>query len=233
MKIRNHPNTKSNRQIFIVIPAYNEEKVITSVIRNVKKNGYSNIIVVDDGSDDKTFLKAKKEKVHILRHILNRGKGATVKTGMEAAKMLGADIIVTLDGDNQHNPSDIKKLLDKIYNGYDVVLGSRLIQNKHMPLIKVLANYIGNLVTWIIYGTLVSDSQSGLRAYSKKAFSTIDTRHDRYEYDSEVIREIYRNNLKFCEVSIDVRYTKYSMNKLSKQSFFNGLKTLARMAMSS
>jgi hypothetical protein len=83
-----------------------------------------------------------------------------------------------------------------------------------------------------VYGLWVSDSQSGFRAYSKRALSLIDTKHDRYEFDSEVIREIARNKLKYTEVPIHVRYTQYSMSKLHKQNFVNGLKTLFRLVIS-
>lgn len=220
-------------KIFIIIPVYNEEKIILDVIKQIINNSYKNIIVIDDGSNDNTYYKVKKEKVIILRHVLNRGKGAAIKTGIEAAKLLNASTIITIDGDGQHNPEDIKKLLNKIMQGYDVVLGSRFIKRNNIPLIKILANYIGNFFTWLIYGIWVSDSQSGLRAYSKRALFAIDTKTDRYEYDSEIIREIGHHNLKFIEVPIQVRYTKYSMNKTYKQSFINGLKTLFKMAISS
>src|SRR4030042_5166562 len=103
-------------KIFIVIPAFNEEPVIRDVITKVKKEGYSNIIVVDDGSPDSTSAQAKKAEAIVLRHILNRGKGAAIKTGMEAAKIMGADIVVTFDGDGQHDPKDIKKVIHLLEN---------------------------------------------------------------------------------------------------------------------
>lgn len=223
----------SKYNIFIVIPAYNEGVVIKNVIREVKSQGYNHIIVVDDGSSDDTYLRAKKEGVVALRHILNRGKGAAVKTGIEAAKMLGADIIVTLDGDGQHDPKDISKLLEKIKGKYDVVLGSRFLKKNKIPLFRIFANFLGNFITWIVYGIWVNDSQSGFRAYSRKAFSLMDTTHDRYEYDSEIIREITRNELQYVEIPIRVRYTSYSMNKANRQSLVNGIKTAVRMVISS
>jgi hypothetical protein len=98
-----------------------------------------------------------------------------------------------------------------------------------MPFLKIVANIIGNTITWLLYGIHVSDSQSGFRAYSHYAATIIDTRADKYEYDSKVIREINNNRLKFIEIPIKVRYTKYSMGKPQKQGFVNGLITLARM----
>lgn len=220
----------SNQKVFIVIPAFNEAKVIASVIKEVQDAGYQNIIVIDDGSKDKTAQIASREAgVIVLRHFLNRGKGAAMKTAIEAAKILTADAVVTIDGDGQHNPNDIGKMLKLISQGYDVVLGTRLQNPKGMPFYKIAANHFGNFCTWLIYGLWVTDSQSGFRAYSKKAINAIETRTDRYEYDSEVIREIHRNKLNFIEIPIEVRYTEYSMHKATKQSFKNGLKTLIKM----
>lgn len=217
--------------IWIVIPAYNEEVVIQNVIREIQDAGYQNIIVIDDGSRDHTYEQAKKMTgIIALRHMINRGKGAAVKTGIEAAKLLNADIVVTMDGDGQHNPEDIKRLVEPIESNHcDVVLGTRLIDPRGMPRHKILANWIGNAVTWYFYGLWVSDSQSGFRAYSRHASELINTKTDRYEFDSEVIREIYHYKLKYKEIPIEVRYTDYSMGKIHKQSLTNGLKTLYKI----
>lgn len=216
--------------VWIVIPAYNEATVIAGVIAEIRQAGYGNIVVVDDGSKDETFERAKQTGVTALRHRLNRGKGAATKTGIEAAKLQGADIIVTMDGDGQHNPADIARLIEPILaNHCDVVLGTRLKNPKGMPWYKVIHNWIGNAIVWYLYGLWVSDSQSGFRAYSRHATEVINTRTDRYEYDSEVIREIYKYKLSYREVPIEVRYTEYSMGKVHKQSLGNGIKTLYRM----
>ncbi|MCD6149196.1 glycosyltransferase family 2 protein [bacterium] len=220
-----------NIKIYIVIPAYNEATIIQNVIAEIKNTGYENIIVIDDGSFDNTYEKAGEiENITVLRHKINRGKGAAAKTGIEAAKLLGADIIVTMDSDGQHDPKNIENLVDPIINEkFDAVLGTRLINPKGMPLHKILHNKIANLITWYLYGLWVTDSQSGFRAYSKNAFNAINTRTDNYAYDSEVIREIYNHKLKYKEVPISVRYTEYSMGKSQKQSFVNGLKTAYKM----
>jgi len=217
--------------IVIVIPVYNEDEVIADVLREIRGCGYRNIIVVDDGSRDDTFHVAREiDNVLVVRHRANRGKGAAVKTGIVAANLLGAEIVVTMDGDGQHDPGDITSLVKPIQEGnYDVVLGTRLLKKDGMPFLKVLANAAGNFFTWLFYGILVSDSQSGFRAYSKFAALVIDTKADKYEYDSKVIREIKNNRLKFTEVPVKTRYTEYSKAKKNKQGFINGLKTLFRM----
>src|SRR3989344_1495861 len=217
---------ESQKETFIIVPAYHEAAVIQSVIAEIRAAGYQNIIIVDDGSQDDTYALAKATGVTALHHRLNRGKGAATKTGIEAAKLLGANIIVTMDGDGQHNPQDIARLIEPIEkNRCDVVLGTRLKNPVGMPRYKIWQNKIGNLVTWYFYGLYVSDSQSGFRAYSRHTTELINTKTDRYEYDSEVIREIYLYKLKYKEVPIEVRYTDYSMGKIQKQGFINGLKT--------
>ncbi len=214
----------------LVIPVFNEAGVIGSVIDEIRRTGDYLVIIVDDGSSDDTWQQARQKNVLALRHRLNRGKGAAIKTGVLAANLLGADIIVTMDGDGQHDPADIAPLIEPILAGHcDVVLGSRLLDRQEMPRLKVIANWAGNFFTWVLYGIWVSDSQSGFRAYSRHAALIIDTRADKYEYDSKVIREIKDNRLRFGEVQIHTRYTEYSMGKKHKQGFVNGLVTLFRM----
>ena len=219
------------RKISIVIPAFNEGTVIKEVIEEIWAIGNYSIVVVDDGSKDGTAKNASVySDVTVVRHKINRGKGAATKTGIVAAHRLGASIIVTMDGDGQHDPGDIPSLVKPILkDNYEAVLGIRRKKIGEMPFIKIIANKIGNTVTWLLYGMHVSDSQSGFRAYSRHAANIIDTRADKYEYDSKVIREINSNRLRFIEVPISVRYTDYSMGKTQKQGFINGIKTLVRM----
>ncbi|OIO18379.1 hypothetical protein AUJ29_00095 [Candidatus Kuenenbacteria bacterium CG1_02_38_13] len=222
---------KKKIKIYILIPAYNEGPVIASVIQDVQKEGWKNIIIVDDGSTDSTYDEAKKTGVIVLRHSLNRGKGAAVKTGFEAAKKLHAESIVTIDADGQHNPKDIMRLLEVLHKGNDVVLGVRNFDEKHIPRLKVLGNYIGNFFTWMLYGVWVTDSQSGIRAYNRKALNSITIYNDRYEFETEIVREISRNNLIWREIPITVRYTSYDQNKRNKQSLMSAIKTMLRLVM--
>ncbi len=220
-----------NSRIFIIIPAYNEEKVIAHVIKDVKNHGYENIIVVDDGSQDETYKKISSIGGIIpLRHKINRGKGAAATTGIEAAKLLGADIAVLMDGDGQHRPEDIEKLIQPIQRQEcEVVLGSRIKDPKKMPRSRIIFNRAGNAITWFLCGLNVKDSQSGFRAFSRDAIDLINTQADRYEYESDIIRQIYKNKLAYKEVPIEVVYTEYSKGKIHQQSFTNGLKTVYKM----
>ncbi|MCK5096265.1 MAG: glycosyltransferase family 2 protein [Candidatus Pacebacteria bacterium] len=226
---------KSN--VFIVIPAYNEDhEVVRSVIEGVVNEGFCNIIVVDDGSEEEIKQEWWRDiscLPIVLRHVYNLGKGAAVRTGVQKARSLGADVIVTFDADGQHDPRDIKLMVRKIEKGYDVVLGRRFFGLKNMPLYNICANKIANFFTWIFCGLRVEDSQCGFRAYGPRSFPIIlNTQSSRYEYESEIIREIGRHDLSYVEISVQAIYTTYSKNKKTKQDFWNGLKTLFRIGFS-
>ena len=217
-------------KITVVIPVHNEAEVIGQVLTEITAAGNYTNIVIDDGSQDDSYVQASIHGALVLRHRINRGKGAAVKTGIMAANLLESDIVVTMDADGQHDPDDITALVAPILeNQADVVLGSRTLNRGDMPIIKKIANHFGNFFTWLFYGIWVSDSQSGFRAYSKYAALIIDTKADKYEYDSKVIREIKTNRLRFAEVPVKTRYTDYSKGKNQKQGFINGLITLFRM----
>lgn len=132
----------------IVIPVYNEAGAVGEVIKDVRAHGFQHIVVVDDGSSDESWSVAFAHDALALRLKVNRGKGAAVKTGIMAANLLDADVVVTMDGDGQHDPADIKPLITPILEGEsDVVLGSRLLHREKMPFIKVVANNVGNFFT--------------------------------------------------------------------------------------
>lgn len=237
MKSNSQPTTK---KIFIVIPAFNEEQSIESVLVDIKKHGFENIIVIDDGSLDKTYEIAKKNKVIVLRHMVNRGKGAATKTGLEAAKRLGADIAVTMDADGQHFAHDITNLINPILKDEcEISLGNRMHKQSGMPFYKTVLNFFASLVTFLFYGLFVKDSQCGLRAYSNKAITLMDPVSDRYEFESEIVKEIHKFKLKFVEIDIKVEYTNYSKNRYNNlkdfqpQNIFNGIKMFFNMIINS
>ncbi|OGY35118.1 MAG: hypothetical protein A3D99_02465, partial [Candidatus Andersenbacteria bacterium RIFCSPHIGHO2_12_FULL_45_11] len=206
------------KAVYIVIPAYDEEKLIGQVVQDVAKEGFTSIIVVDDGSSDTTSQAAQSAGAIVIRHRINRGKGAATRTGIEAAVQLGADIVVTMDGDGQHSPKDIHAVIQPIMeNKYEVVLGSRQISKGAMPSHKIVHNKIANTITLLYSGIRVQDSQSGFRAYSRHACTLLDTTSDSYEYESEIIRLIAAHKLSYVEAPISTLYTDYSTSKLHKQ----------------
>jgi glycosyltransferase involved in cell wall biosynthesis len=214
----------------IVMPAYNEAKVIGRVIKGLYREGYKDIVVVDDGSSDKTGDIARQHGADVYRHAINRGLGGALGTGIEAAKQKSADIIVTFDSDGQHNPKDIKKVIQPIIQGRaDAVIGSRLLRPKGMPWIRRIGNMGLNVITWMLFGVWTTDSQSGLRAFSRKAASRIEILTNRMEVSSEIIREIGTKRVRFREVPIRAIYTDYSLEH--GQSNMNAFRIVAKLVL--
>lgn len=216
----------------IVIPVFNEGQVIAAVVKGLQKKGFREIIIVDDGSTDSTWDQCRKLKVYLVHHSLNRGKGAAIQTGIQVAKLLNADTVVTFDGDGQHIADDIKRLLQQL-RYHDVVIGSRFLKRNTIPLIRRFANILGNIITYLVCGIPVTDSQCGLRAYGKNALDSINLDTERYEYDSQVLAEIHRLRLRYIEVPVHVKYTQYSLHKSTKQGVSSGFATLFKLLVSS
>jgi UDP-N-acetylglucosamine---dolichyl-phosphate N-acetylglucosaminyltransferase len=220
--------SRGEKHSIIVIPAYNEERSIVAVIRGLKQQGFVSLIVVDDGSSDRTSELARQESVILLRHILNRRLGGALGTGISAALRLGAELIVTFDADGQHDPNDIGRLLEPIENGEaDVVIGSRLLDPMGMPYHRRLANWTANCVTYLLFRVWTTDSQSGLRAFSRQAAARMQLLTSGMEVSSEIIAETVKNRLTWKEVPVKAIYTDYSLSK--GQSFTVGMQTLLRL----
>ncbi len=213
--------TKKKPKIFIVIPAYNEGNSIAKVITDLKNHKYNHIVVVDDGSKDKTYEKARKQNVYVLKHIINRGQGASLQTGINFALMKNADIIVTFDADGQHIAGEIKNLIMPIKKGeVEVSLGSRFLKDKkkksketHIPFIRKLFLKTGTFVNFVFYGVRLSDAHNGFRALSRDAAEKIEINFDGMEHASEIVEEIINKNISYKEVPVSIRYTNYSLNK--------------------
>jgi UDP-N-acetylglucosamine---dolichyl-phosphate N-acetylglucosaminyltransferase len=217
-------------RVVIVIPAYNEERTIVSVIRGLKAQGFMRIIVVDDNSTDQTNELAHAEGVILVRHLLNRGVGGAWGTGIKAALRCNPDIVVTFDADGQHDPDDIPQLLAPIIQGEaDVVIGSRTQNPVGMPWSRRMANRLANLITFMLFGIWTTDSQSGLRALARDAAERIQFMTSGMEVCSQMIAEIARNHLRYKEVPVKAIYTAYSLSK--GQNLELGLQTLAKLVL--
>lgn len=202
---------KDKEQTFMVIPAYNEEDRVQPVIENIAKLGYK-MIVVNDGSSDNTLekLKQSQEKypnnIFILNHIVNRGMGAAIRTGLDAVLKHKPKYIVNLDADGQHDIVDIDKVCEPLVKGEaEAVIGVRPF--KDMPKSKNFANSVMNLLTKIFYRVDVSDSQTGFRAITYDALKKIDIDVEGYIIASEFLRQFKENNIKLEEVTITTIYT--------------------------
>ena len=165
------------RRVCVVIPAYNEATVIGEVVKSARevflksKKAYDiDIVVVNDGSKDETANEAKKGGAIVINHILNSGAGSATLTGLAYARQHNYDIAATMDADGQHAPDDVLEGIKSIDQGdADLLIGSRLIDSRGMSKIKVLGNKGLSLFTYLLFGINVTDSQSGLRIFSKRA----------------------------------------------------------------
>lgn len=202
-------------QTYITIPMYNDEKMILNVIKNLNKAGYKNIVVVDDGSKDNGYEVVKKNTDAIItRHIINRGQGAALQTGMEIALDRGAKYIVHFDSDGQHDVKDLDHMLETLIKGkYDIVLGSRFIQENDIPLKKRIVLRLGILFTFILSQIWLTDVHNGLRAMTAETARKLDLQHDRMEHASEILDKVKSLNLKYKEVPVTIHYTEYSQAK--------------------
>lgn len=204
----------SKVNIFVVIPAYNEEISLRSIITELKKEGYS-IVVVDDGSTQKQSLFLKDLPVFCIRHFINLGQGAALQTGTSFSLKNNADYIVHFDADGQHNAAEINKmLLPLIDHQCDIVFGSRFLQSKSKPprvrkMILQVARYINFLFT----GLLLTDAHNGFRAMNRKAAEIIQLRENRMAHASEILFQVKKNHLRFSEVPVEIRYSGYSVKK--------------------
>ena len=210
-------NSEITNDVYLVVPAFNEEKTVSQIIERIAEKGY-NVILVNDGSKDKTLELAIESKrkypnqIFVVSHVINRGLGAALKTGMVVALNKGAKYIVTFDADGQHEIEDIPKVCKPLKEGEaDVVIGARPFED--MPLSKSFANYIMNALTLIFYGRNVKDSQSGLRAFTAHAADVINIVSRGYGVSSEFIKEISDKNLRLAEVTITTIYTPETQNK--------------------
>jgi len=218
---------KFGMKIIVVIPAYNEERTIKSVIKEVKEHS-DEIIVVDDGSIDRTGEIARESGAQVLHHIINLGLGASITTGVKKALKDGGEIILTFDADGQHRAEDIFRLIEPIKKREaQVVIGSRLLDPRGMPFHRRVYNWLANLVTFILFGIWVTDSQSGLRAFSRQAAQSLDLKTSKMEVSSEIIKEIKAHKLDLKEIPISAVYTDYSLSK--GQNFIVGLKTFWKL----
>lgn len=209
----------SHKRVCIVIPAYNEGSVIRGVVADAKKQFATStydvtIVVIDDGSKDSTTSEAEKAGAIVVRHILNSGAGGATATGLSYAEQNGYDIAATMDADGQHLPSDVAKGIEKILNSnIDLLIGSRLIDSEGMSRVKILGNRGLSFITRILFGINSTDSQSGLRIFSRRALEELRWKTSGYEFCSEMLWRAKQQNMNIDEYSIKAIYTDYSKSK--------------------
>jgi glycosyltransferase involved in cell wall biosynthesis len=194
-----------------VIPAYNEDTYISGVVLKARRY-VDHVVVVDDGSNDLTGVLAEEAGATVITHEPNQGKGAAVRTGLLWARQAGAEATVLLDGDGQHNPHDIVRLVEPVLSGdADVVVGSRFIgqdARKNIPRWRQAGQHTLNAATALSAGHGLTDSQSGFRAFSRRAVEVLCTEltSDGFAVESEMQFLAREHNLRTMETPIVVDY---------------------------
>ena len=197
-----------NPNILIAVPCYIEEVTIGSVVLRAYSYG-DHVVVIDDGSTDRTADIAMLAGAEVIRHGVNKGKGAGIKTAFEHAKRVNANILVFLDGDGQHNPDEIPRLIAPLLSyEADIVNGSRFLEkdHHHVPAYRRIGQEVLTLLTNAGSGRKVTDSQSGFRAFSRKTFDSFSFTETGMGIESEMLMDAASANLQVKEVQIDVRY---------------------------
>lgn len=225
------PPPEPRAGVFVVIAAYNEARAIAAVIDDLCAHvDADHIIVVDDASHDDTATTARDNGVRVVHHMINRGQGAALATGIEFALSYDAQVIVTFDADGQHDAADLPAMIAPIVAGEaDVVLGSRFISGNppDMPPVRKFMLRLGTIITRLISNIRVTDTHNGFRALSRQAAKTIQIRQDRMAHASEILDQIARHRLRFVERHVNVRYSDYSMSKGQRNR--DAVKILARV----
>jgi glycosyltransferase involved in cell wall biosynthesis len=214
--------------ISVVIPAFNEEKTIGNVLSETISVMDSlrlpyEVIVVDDGSTDNTRRVASDYKAEVLFNGRNRGKGYALRKGFKHAQ---GDIIVTIDSDGAHSPKEIPELINPLFNGVDIVAGSRSLGRRMNSTSRLnrVGNLLINLPIMVLTRKFVTDSQTGFRAFKREVLQEVDLKSLGYEIETEITVKGLKNGFVFQEKPIGCSRRKYSVSKVS--AFADGMKIL-------
>lgn len=210
------PDASRYPAIVYVIPAFNEGRVIADVIAALRDGAPpGRVVVIDDASRDDTSARAAAAGAIVLRHPINRGQGAALQTGFDAALRLNAGVAVSFDADGQHQPGDVWKLLDALLeHRVPIALGSRFLAGgADVPAGRRVTLRLGLWFTRFVSRIAVTDTHFGLRALTADALRRIRITEDRMAHASELLDLIAAARIPFVEVPCSVRYTAYSMQK--------------------
>jgi glycosyltransferase involved in cell wall biosynthesis len=207
-------HSKSEGGVWVVVPAYNEARVVAGVIAELKRDVHR-IVVVDDGSSDSTAEMAAECGAIVLRHPINLGQGAALQTGIEFALARDAELIVTFDADGQHRTADVARLIDALEaEGADFALGSRFLGSAaNIPSLRRMLLRVATLFTRLTTGLALTDAHNGLRAMTRRGALRIRLRQNRMAHASEILSQIAVSGLKYVEVPVTIDYSGYSLAK--------------------
>ena len=211
----------------IIIPTLNEAKRIEKTLTELVSSGFE-IIVVDDGSSDSTSEIVKQFSVNYVKHIINRGQGAALKTGTEMAIRLGYDSVAHFDADGQHRIEDLKSVIQLLEKGeHDIVLGSRFLEdNTDFPLQKRIIFNLAKIFSKQVLQLNFTDPQSGLRAFNLDKIKDLDWKKDDFQHCTEILTLILKNKLNYKEVPIIVNYNTEDGPKVVRPKISMGLKLI-------
>ena len=228
MKKSDNNFANNHYKTWVIIPAFNEELSIGSVLDELDGKGF-NVLVVDDCSTDRTAEVALEHGIVLLKHTINLGQGAALQTGFDyVLQKTDAEYVVTFDSDGQHNADDIPAILEPLQSkSFEVTLGSRFIKQNLVSGItksKLFTLKMAILFTRLSTGLTVTDTHNGFRGFTVEALKKIHIDQNRMAHASEILSQIAHNKFKFCEIPVTIRYTDYSKKK--GQSVFNSINIL-------
>lgn len=212
-----------NKEVALIIPVYNEGKVIKPVIDKVLKE-YKYVVCVNDGSRDNSREEILKTKAYLVDHPINMGQGAALQTGIEFARNLPVGYFVTYDADGQHRLEDVKEMIKTIKREKtDFVLGSRFLGKEavNMPKMKRIILKMAIKFSNATSGVKLTDTHNGLRVFNRKVADSIQITLPDMAHASEILEIIHRNNYTYTEIPVVIEYTDYSRSK--GQSIINAV----------
>lgn len=199
------PSAES-RACCVIVPAYREEKRIGRVVRGILAH-CPNVLVVDDGSDDRTAEEARAAGAEVIRHPGNRGKGSALNTGFERARQMGCEFVITVDGDGQHDPADLPAFMETYRKaGTPVLVGNRMDRTETMPWHRLLTN---RFMSWLLsreMGQYVPDTQCGFRLYRSDVVPYVSAESQRFAAESEILLHIADRGIRLDCVRIPAIY---------------------------
>lgn len=214
---------------WLIVPLYNEAQVIREVMSQARRS-FPNIVCVDDGSADDSAFEARAAGVHLVRHPINLGQGAALRTGLDyALAQPGAEYFVTFDSDGQHRVEDAAIMIRKLAEEpYDIIVGSRFLDGRTKPgLLKLIVLRAAVVFQRITTGVRLSDAHNGLRAMNRHAARSLPIRQNRMAHASEIVSDMGRLGLRYAEVPVHIVYTDYSRSK--GQSLWNSVNILSEL----
>jgi glycosyltransferase involved in cell wall biosynthesis len=210
---------KKSNNTFVIVPVFNEEKIIGLILELLKKQ-FTNIVCIDDGSSDRSFDIIKSKNVYILKHLINLGQGAALQTGINFAILKGAKFFLTFDSDGQHSLKDAMQMIKILKkNKIDIIFGSRFLNFKYqkkIPTFRRLILKLGVILSNFLSDIKLSDTHNGLRVFNLRFAKKLQIKFDGMSHPHSFFTNTYKYKFKYFEYPTNVIYSKYSLSKGQK-----------------